>query len=424
MRYQFWKNTNRAKIVIYIGIVVLLILGIIISMQARKNAANSANVKKNMQTTVDVLAAPRMALTKRIVLSGQTVAGAQVDIAAKYQGRVAAVNVDLGQQVTAGQVLIVQDTADADNAILQNQAAYEQAAADAEEKDVSFQASYDKARADYQQALSNFQRYKYLYDQGGISQQALDTAEQQLADAKAALDALVNQKNASDVPASVASARAAAAKAQYSMAAAKQQRDDLILRAPRAGVIGFRQVEVGDMVQPGQKLLTIVDNSIIYVDCQVAEQDLSALTQGMAVNVSIDALGQTFPGKIIYLSPANDSNNQSFTARIVLLNSSPAVRSGMFARMVIDAVLRPAALVVPKEAVVEKNGKNYVFVINAQNVVEERAVQIGLTGDETVEIISGLNEGEHVAVNNLSRLRAGLVIKPNLVTMADRGGNK
>lgn len=425
MRHQFWKNANRTKIIIFIGIAVLLLLGIIISIQAaRKNAASSVNTKKNMQTTVDVMAVPRRELTKRIVLSGQTVAVAQVDIAAKYQGRVAAVYADLGQQVAAGQVLIVQDTTDADIAILQNQAAYDQAVADAVEKDVSFKASYDKARADYQQALNNFQRYKYLYDQGGISRQALDAAEQQLADAKAALDTLVNQVNADTVPASVASARAAAAKAQYSLIAAKQQRDDLILRAPRSGIIGFRQVEVGDIVQPGQKLLSIVDNSSIYVDCQVAEQDLSALTVGMAVDVSIDALGQTFPGKIIYLSPANDATSQSFTARIVLLNPSSAVRSGMFARTVVNAVLRPTALVVPKDAVLEKNGKNYVFVINSQNVAEERIVQVGVRGDEAVEIISGLSEGEHIAVNNLARLRSGLVVTPNFVTMADRGGNK
>ncbi|WP_255451275.1 efflux RND transporter periplasmic adaptor subunit [Sporomusa sp. KB1] len=376
-----------------------------------------------VQTTVDVTNVQRTNLIKRISLTGQTVAEAQVDIAAKYQGKVTAVNVSLGQSVSPGQVLVVQDTGDAEISINQNQAAYQQASADAVTNEVAFNANYDKVSADYQKAAASYQRNKRLFDIGGVSKGDLDVVEQQLADAKAAFDALSNQMK-SGVASTIQSSQASVLKAQHGISAAQKQRDDLILRAPRSGMIGYRQVEVGDIVSAGQKLLSIYDNSNIYVDCQVAEEDLSALSIGMDINVQLESLGKTVPGKIIYISPAIDSQNLVFSLRIALINPDPSIRAGMFARAVIQLPLRQNTLVVPKEALVDKSGKNYVYVVTAQNTVEQRTVQIGTKGDQNVEILEGLNEGEHVAINNLARLRNEMVIVPNFITPNERGENQ
>ncbi len=424
MRFQFWKTaTSKKKMMIAAGVVILC-LGTIIAVKVHNNAAVKPNSAGKPQTTVDVLTVPRTGLISRISLTGQTVPEAEVDIAAKYQGKVTAVYSALGQQVSAGDVLVTQDIGDAEISIKQNQAAYQQASADAATNSVAFQASYDKAKADYQRAVTDYQRYQSLFAQGAIAREALDANQQTLDAAKSALDTLANQMNSRSVPSSVESAQAAAAKAQQGIEAVRKQRDDMVLRAPRSGVIGYRQVEVGAMVSVGQKLLSIVDNSNIYVDCQVSEQDLAALTTGMAVNVQIDSLGRTFPGKIIYISPANDSTTLAFSLRIALDSPDPIVKSGMFARAVINAVLRPNVLVVPKDAVLNKNGQDYVFIINAQNAAEQRNVQIGARGDQNAEILSGVNEGEQVAVSNLARLRDGMTIIPNVVTLDSGGDNQ
>lgn len=422
MKFQFWNKENRAKKFIIVGIVVIVVLGIFITFQVRKNSTGKqASQNRQLATTVDVMSITRSDLLKRISLTGQTVPAAQVDIAAKYQGKVTAVYIDLGQSVSPGQILVVQDTGDADIAVRQNQAAYQQASADAVTSESTFGANYDKAKADYQRALSDFNRYQSLYSAGAISRQELDASQQSLADARATLDSLVNQMNSNNIPAAIESARAAALKAQHNISAAEKQRDDLVLRAPRAGLIGYRQVEVGDMVSAGQKLLSIYDNSELYVDCQVSEQDLPALSVGMNVNVGIESLGKTFPGTIIYISPASDSTNLTFTLRIALINPDQSIRSGMFTRTVINSVLRPNTLVVPKDALQEKNGEYFVYVVDQKNTVEQRAVQVGARGDQNVEILNGLNEGETIALNNLSRLRAGMVIVPNSVKPGDRG---
>jgi RND family efflux transporter MFP subunit len=268
--------------------------------------------------------------------------------------------------------------------------------------------------------LASYQRNKTLYDMGGISKSELDVVEQQLADAKAAFDALSNQMKAG-IASTIQSSQAAALKAQHSISAAQKQMDDLILRAPRSGMIGYRQVEAGDVVSAGQKLLSIYDTSNMYVDCQVSEQDLSALHIGMDINVQLESLGKTVPGKIIYISPAIDSQSMVFSLRIALSNPDLSIRAGMFARAVIQLPLRQNTLVVPKEALVDKNGQTYVYVVTANNTVEQRTVQIGTRGDQQVEILAGLTEGEQVASNNLARLRSDMVIVPNLVTPNDRG---
>jgi HlyD family secretion protein len=422
MRFQSWKTATGKKKIMIAALAVFLCLGTIIAVKVHSNTTVKTNGANKSQTTVDVLTVPRTGLIKRISLTGQTVPEAQVDIAAKYQGKVTAVYSALGQQVSAGDVLVIQDTGDAEISISQNQAAYQQAAADATTNSVAFQASYDRVRADYQRALVDYQRYQSLFAQGAIAKEALDSNHQTLVDAKAALDTVANQMNSGSVPSSIESAQAAAAKAQQSINAVAKQRDDLVLRAPRSGVIGYRQVEVGSMVSVGQKLLSIVDNSNIYVDCQVSEQDLAAMTTGMAVDVQIDSLGKSFPGKIVYISPANDSTTLAFSLRIALDSPDPIVKSGMFARAVMNAVLRPNALVVPKAAIISKDGQDYVFIINSQNAVEQRIVQVGARSDQNAEILSGLNEGEQIAVSNLARLRDGMPVVSNPVTL-DSGGD-
>jgi len=272
-------------------------------------------------------------------------------------------------------------------------------------------ANYDKVQADYDKALASYRRNKQVFDVGGISLEEFETSQQALADAKANLDVIANQMN-QGVPASILSAQANAQKAQTIIAAAQKQRDDLVLRAPRAGVIGYRQVEAGDIVSQGQKLLSIYDNRTLYVDCQVSEQDLAAFFIGMNVNVGIESIGQSVSGQVIYISPSVDTTNLTYTVRVLIDNEAGTLKSGMFTRSILNTVLRPNTLVISKDALLEKNGEQYVFVVDDKNAVKQRTVKIGARGDATVEILSGLDEGEKVATNNLSRLREGMTILP------------
>lgn len=411
LRQRFLTSSNKIKAII--AIVLIAAIGLALHSFQTKNAAKNQR-PGSLKPVVDVIPVGRQDMLKKIELTGQTVSESQVDIAAKYAGKITQVNVKLGDYVTEGQVLIVQDTSDLDISIQQNGAALRQADADTLESNAAFEANYQKAQADYQHYVTNYQRYQTLYEQGAVSKEALDNAEQQMISAKAAVDTWAKQLMSGSA-ASVESKRAARDKAHYAIEALVNQRNDLVLRAPRSGVIGYRQAEVGAFTSTGQKLLSIIDNSKIYIDCTVAEQDIGQITLGMPTTVAVESLGKTYAGKIIYISPAMTAGTQNFTIRIALDQSDDSIKAGMFARTNIEVLLRPQTLFVPKEAIVSLNGKDKVFVIDNDNKVSERIVKLGLRNDTGVEVIEGITEGERVALTNLARLKSGMAVTANAI---------
>ena len=287
-RQRWLANNKKIKIVIGIAFIALL-ASVLYGYQSQK--AVTTQRSSDIKPVVEILQIQRRDMIKKIELAGKTVPESQVDISAKYSGKITQINVVLGQKVAIGEILLEQDTDDIDAALMQNEAALRGAEADAIESNATFQSSYQKAKADYQLSLTNFQRYKTLFEMGAVSKQALDNTEQTVVAAKAALDIWANQLVAGS-SASVLSKQAARDKAQGAIYALHNQRDDMIIRAPRAGVIGFRQAEIGNLAQAGQKLLSIIDNSQIYVDCPVSEQDIGQILLAMPAKVSIESIGK------------------------------------------------------------------------------------------------------------------------------------
>jgi multidrug efflux pump subunit AcrA (membrane-fusion protein) len=395
------------------GGAALAVIAIVVMQLSSTKAQNAAGGRAEaVKPVVDVKIVQRSDLVRKITLVGQTVPAAQVDIVAKYSGRVTQVQVELGQQVAAGQVLIMQDIGDVDLAIAQADASRRQAEADAAETSVTFDANYSKALVDYQRNLASYERYQSLYELGAVSRESFDTVRQQMLNSKATLDSYANQSAAGTTPAAVEAKRAALVKAERNVEALARQRDDMIIRSPREGIIGYRQVEAGAFVQPGQKLLSIVDNSSIYVDCQVSELDVASLENGLTTELQVESLGRAYAGKVIYISPASDPKTQSFTVRFALNNPDQLIKSGMFIRSQVEVLQRPQTLFVPKEALLEKNGQYSIYVINDNNRAELRSVKLGLRNDKEVEIVGGIREGEQVAISNLSRLKPGMEVNP------------
>ncbi|MDQ0203923.1 efflux RND transporter periplasmic adaptor subunit [Pectinatus haikarae] len=408
MQLTSLAKTKRRRIII-IGIIMAAGISFvgIYHLFYQKQVQN----EKKLVTAVHAVSAEKKDLLKNISLVGQTVPKAQVDIAAKYPGKIENVSAALGQQVSSGQVLIREDADDAALTVSVDQHAYNQAVADARTTQVQLNANYDKAKADYDKAFATYQRNKNVYDVGGISADDMDTAQQQVEDARAALNSIENQMDGGTAS-SVTSAQENIAKAKSSLAAAQKQKNDMYLTSSINGTIGYRQVEAGDMVTAGQKLLSVYDNSVMYVDYQVSEQDLPAFSLGNSLSVNIESLSNSFDGSIIYISPTIDSSTMTYVLRVSVENPDGLLRGGMFAHAVLKSILRSNVITVPKAAVIAKNGKNYVFIINADNTVTQKEISVGASGDEDEEIISGLSDGENVAVDNLSRLKDGMKINP------------
>lgn len=371
-----FPKSPRAKAIAF-GLIFLLTC---IAIYLYSHSSAVPKVKGTAQNvSVTAYTVTRQDMKRKISLSGQTVPVAQVDISTKYAGKIADVAVNLGDVVAPGQVLLIQDTADTNLTLNQDKAALEQAVADSKAAESQFGSDLQKAEVEYDTAKMNYNRYAVLKNEGAISQQELDTAYQALIVAKSALDNLESQ-NVGDVPASVASKYAAQAKAGYTVDSLTQQLDDMTLRAPRAGVVTYRNAEVG------------------------------AIQQGMPVSVSIESLAQDYDGYITYVSPAMDDTTKTYVVRITLAQPDAKLRGGMFAQSSIDVLQKPDTLFIPKDALTEQDGKAQVCVIRPDDTIELRTVTTGLRNDDYIEITDGLDDGDVIATTNLARLKDGTTV--------------
>ena len=402
-RYNFQQLSRRQQLAAMLAVLVFLAAALYFYFG---NARNTEKKVRHGNPLVKVEQVTRRDMMRHIVLSGQTVADANVALAPKYTGRVAEVCVNLGDEVKAGQVLMVQDTGDLDISINQNAAAARAAAADAREAAVTYDANYIKAKNAYELEKGKYERNRYLFSIGAISQNTLDSIEQEYMASKAAFEVLANQVEGGDA-ASVQSKQYTAEKQRYATDALRRQREDMLLRAPRDGVIGYRNVEAGAIVTAGTKVLSLVDNSHLNVDCALSESDAAILKPGMEVKVTIDALGADYAGRIVYVSPAMDESAKTYQVRIELDTASDEIKAGLFAHTAVDILQRRDTLFVPKGAVLSRNGRQTLFVLRDDGTVEEREVKIGLMNDETEEILDGLADGDVVVVSNQDKLQTG-----------------
>lgn len=399
-------HSSRNKLAAF-GLVFLLACAGIYVISHSDRAAKSSSALTN--ASVQSYRAERRDMMRTISLSGQTVPLAQVDLSTKYAGNITAVYVDLGDTVEPGQILLEQDPVDTSLQLSQNRAAWAQAAAETKSAQSQFYSDLQKAQVEYATAKMNYNRYVILKGEGAVSQKDLDTMYQALIVAKAALDNLQLQ-NVGDTPALIAGKQAAQAKAKYTVDSLSKQLEDLTIRAPRHGVISYRNAEAGAMAAANTKVLTITDTSGIYIDCPVAEADVAAIQPGMTVSVSVESLANTYDGTITYVSPAMDPTNKTYIVRITLSNPDTLLRGGMFAQSSLEVLQRRNTLFVPKDALVEQNGVSQLYVINPDSTIAIRTVKTGLRNDNYVEILEGLSDGEQIATTNLARLRDGVSV--------------
>ena len=407
MRHNFTVTTKRQKLVA--GGIALILLAIALYVYMGMGKDSMQKVRRN-RPVVEVQEVVRADMGRHIVLSGQTVADASISLAPKYNGRITAVYVELGDWVEEGQVLMVQDLEDLDISIAQNAAAAGAARADVRETAATYNANLSSKKNAYELASAKYERQKYLFSIGAISQDKLDSVEAEYSAAKAAYEVLANQQ-AGGMAAAIESKELIAAKQEHATEALEKQRSDMILRAPRSGIIAYRNAEVGAMAAAGTKAFTLVDNGHINVDCTIGENDAAILQAGMEVNVTIDALGKDFLGKIIFVSPAMDEDSKSYRVRVSLDNPDSTVKAGLFAHTSVDILQRPQTIFVPQSAVLTRNGEQYVFILREDGTVERRVVKIGLLNDVSEEILEGLAEGEKVVLTNQDKLQDGMKVK-------------
>jgi len=165
---------------------------------------------------------------------------------------------------------------------------------------------------------------------------------------------------------------------------------------------------VGSMANPGVPLLVIEDTSRFRVEAYVDERLSSKLKIGMPVHVVPDTTGQRMAGTVTEIAPAVDPASRTFLIKIDL--KEPSLRSGLYVRVMIPEGKRKA-LLVPRDAVVEKGQLTGVYTVDEKGVIAYRLIKTGKLYDGRVEVFSGLKAGESIVVSDTDKAIDGGVMK-------------
>jgi len=198
------------------------------------------------------------------------------------------------------------------------------------------------------------------------------------------------------------------AQANVQLAQARLAKTKIV--APFGGIIGIRQVSVGDYVKEGQDLVTLEDISALKVDFRLPEQLLAVLKPGQTVEVATDAIpGRKFAATLDAIDPLVDQNGRAVLLRARLKNTEGQLRPGMFVRTRLIVSAREQALTVPEEALVPVGAEQFVFRVT-DGKAQRVKVGTGVRRAGTVEIVSGLAAGDTVVTAGQIKLRDGVPV--------------
>jgi membrane fusion protein (multidrug efflux system) len=216
------------------------------------------------------------------------------------------------------------------------------------------------------------------------------------------------------------------AQANVQLAEARLAKTKIV--APFNGIIGIRQVSVGDYVKEGQDLVTLEDIAALKVDFRVPEQLLAALRPGQTVEMQTDALpGRKYVATVDAIDPLVDQAGRAVLLRARLKNSDGQLRPGMFVRTRLIVAQRQNALTVPEEALVPVGADQFVYRI-ADGKAQRVKIRAGVRRGGAVEVLAGLAAGDTVVTAGQIKLRDGVAVsvggpggKPTAPPVAEQG---
>lgn len=342
-------------IVFMLGLVGLSYLVYERTQQAPVASSAASRMRADQPALVRVALVTRQTLADQIESVGTTVANESIDVSAKVSETVSKVHFSDGQFVDAGAVLIE----------LTNNAEASRLA--------EAQASANDARRQYE-------RLQGLKANNMVSTTDLDVARTNMETAQARLEGvMVNM-------------------------------DDRLVRAPFAGFLGYRNVSAGSLIAPGTIITTLDDVSVIKLDFTIPEVYLAAIHIGQTITANSIVYGsRNFEGVVQVVGSRVDPVTRSVSVRAHIDNPDAVLRPGMLLTVALGLNAHEAT-VVPEEAIVTRQGRQHVFVIDDRGVSHQVDVTLGRRRPGLVEINTGLTPGERVVVQGLANVRPEQIV--------------
>ena len=193
------------------------------------------------------------------------------------------------------------------------------------------------------------------------------------------------------------------------------------IRAPFAGRLGIRLVNLGEQLDVGKGIVSLQSASPLYVDFSLPQQDLAQLQTGLKVRAVCDTYPDTnFFGELIVISPDLDSVTRNVRIRAKFENADGLLRAGMFVRVKVELPGENTVLVIPATAVLSAPYGDSVFVLEPQVtggktnlIVQQKFIRTSKTRGDFISVESGLKPGEHVVTAGIFKLRNGMSVQEN-----------
>lgn len=368
---------------------------------------------------VPALALQAGPLERTLVFSGRVASASRVEVGSTVTGRTRAVAVNEGDAVRRGQLLLQLEDEELRAALAQARAA--QAQADAQlaglqstGRSVS-RAGAMQAESVLRAAQADLQRTQELVARGFVSTARLDEAQRAVAVAQAQRDSAAAQLKANaDGGAEIVQAQAQQALARAAVASAQARLEQAQVLAPADGRVLLRQVEPGQIVQPGRALLTLALASPVELVGQVDERYLGQLQAGQQALVRADAFpSQAFGATVRQIAPVVDAPRGAVEVKLALPGPAPAfLREDMTLSIQLTTGRRERALVLPLAALAgERTAEGAAARVLREGRVALQPVKLGLTTLDAAEVTEGLAAGDVVLLGDATpgtRARADL----------------
>lgn len=386
-----WLSSVVRRPSVWIALAIALVAGVVVLVRARG-------------PKVRVAAAARKDIEQRIVASGRVWVPTRVQIAAQTPGLVVAVGVVEGQRVKAGDLLVQIDDAEERAAVAQAKASVAQASAKVEQLrrvgSIVATEALRQAESNVLRTQSDLERAEKLASTGALAPSELDNARRAAEIARAQKTAAeAQQVSSAPMGADSRVALTALLQAQAQLAGANARLSQTRIVALQSGAVLTRTVEPGDVVQAARTLLVMAADADAQLVFQPDERNLAWIEMGQRARASADAYPQqVFDAEVSYIAPSVDAQRGSVEIRLRVPAAPPLLKPDMTVSIDLLVASKKAALTLPSETVRgAATATPYVLAVENGRVVR-RDIHLGIRGEGTVEVASGLDEGAEVVV--------------------------
>lgn len=305
-----------------------------------------------------------------VTFSGRFMTAHAVNLSTKLTGTVTYLRVDEGESIQEGQVLAkISNT----ELVAKKQKAM---------------AGLTEAKANFTKVNKDYQRIEQLHNSGSATDKEWDDINYALTAAKTKVQSIENAIVELNELLSYAS-----------------------IQAPFNGYVTKKYMAEGDLATPGMPILTVESSGNLKVVAKIPESELSMIKKGDSVQVISETVGKRVTGVVAHINPSSLTGNLQFEATIMLPQQSLAgLKSGMYAEVKSSSSFQNKILI-PEAAVFHRGQLTGVYTINSQQKTSIRWIRLGEVQQGSVEVLSGLRQGERIVLKSPSKLRGGLLVE-------------